>query len=147
MAGRNPRERFGEFGPKLAEVPLHPTITADQHMIGAANAARGQHFPRERPQSALHPVANNRVTDLFSDGEADAHPRIAIGPVAYQQDETRHRRPLATVRREKIRAAGQGRNGGGRLPGGYADSFLRPRARRARITERPPTVAIRVRKP
>ncbi len=90
-------------------------------------------FASQRAKTTLHAVSYDRVADFLGHGKADACFGIAVTYVR-NQNEARRNPPPALVRREKIRAA---RN---RL---QALSFLRPRLRRARITERPPTVDMR----
>jgi len=115
----------------------------DQDMIRARDAGLGQQLARERAEPALHSVADNRVADFLGDGDAETHDRIVIAPRPDDQHETGHGRPPAAIGRQKIRAARKHRIG--RLA--QADSFLRPRARRAASTLRPPGVALRERKP
>jgi hypothetical protein len=73
-------------------------------MIGAGNAMIGQGCASEGAEAALHPVANDRVADLFGDGEADAHGRIVIAARADEQDETGHGGAPAAVGGEEVRA-------------------------------------------
>lgn len=132
-------QRFGELGGERGIIALDPALPSDQHVIRTGYALDRQKLARERPQPAFHPVANDRVADLLGDGEADANRGLTIVTRAYLQHEAGHRHASPAIGREEIAAAGQRRD--------YADSFLRPRARRARITARPPGVAIRARKP
>ncbi len=132
-------QRLGQFGGERLIVALDTALPSDQDMVGARYALTRQQIARERPQPAFHPVANDRVSDLLGDGEADANRRVTVIPRANLQHEAGHRHAAPAIGREEIAAAGQRRD--------YADSFLRPRARRARITARPPGVAIRARKP
>ena len=132
-------QRLGQLGGERLIVALDPALPSDQDMVGARYALFRQQITRERSQPALHPVANDRVSDLLGDGEADANRSVTVIPRADLQHEAGHRHASPAIGREEIAAAGQRRD--------YADSFLRPRARRARITARPPGVAIRERKP
>lgn len=118
--------------------PLDPACPADQHMIVAGKPVFGQHLTRQATKTPLHPVADDGVSDFLRHGYADSHGIVAIAAIARLQDESRHRRALAAVRREIVAALGQSNQ---------ALSFLRPRARRARITLRPAAVAIRAKKP
>ena len=79
-----------------------------------------------------------RLSHLAGDGEADAHGGVFIATLADKQNEAANGGPSSGVGGQKVRPL---------LQMCQADSFLRPRARRARITARPPTVAIRDRKP
>src|SRR3954465_6456301 len=112
-------------------------------MVGPGNAALGQQLAGERPEAPLHPVAPPRAADLLRDGDSEPHVGILVAAVADEQDEAGHGRPAAAIRREEIGPAGKDRVG----PAAQADSVLRPRARRAASTLRPPTVAVRARKP
>ena len=132
-------QRLGQLGGERLIIALDPALPSDQDVIGTRNALFRQQITRERPQPAFHPVANDRVSDLLGDGEADANALVTVIPRANLQHEAGHRHASPAIGREEIAAAGQRRD--------YADSFLRPRARRARITARPPGVAIRARKP
>ena len=134
-----PSQCLGQFGGKRLIVALDAALPADQDMVRAGDSLGRQQIARERPHPAFHPVADDRVADLLGDGEADSHGGITVIPLAYLQHEAGHRHESPAIGREEIAAAGQCRD--------YADSFLRPRARRARITARPPGVAIRARKP
>ena len=130
-------QRLGQFSGERRIVALDPALPSDQDMVRARNTLDRQQITRERPQPAFHPVANDRVSDLLGDGEADSNRRFTVIPRAHLQHEAGHRHASPAIGREEIAAAGQRRD--------YADSFLRPRARRARITARPPGVAIRAR--
>src|SRR5262249_2935449 len=107
-------------------------------MIGAGDSLAWQQFARQCPEPPLHAVADDGAADLPGDGDAEPHLRLAVLAIADEEDEAGHRRSSSLVRRQEIRAAGEI---------GQADSFLRPRLRRAARTLRPPTVAARARKP
>src|SRR4029453_10746737 len=127
-----------QFGGQAGVVPLDPAFTADQHMVGAGDAMIRQGFASEGAEAPLHPVADHRIADLLRHSEADAHRRVVIAARADEQDEAGHGGALAAVGGQKSRAFG-GRD--------WGVSFLRPRARRAFSTLRPPTVAMRARNP
>lgn len=76
-------------------------------MIGAGQAGLRQHSARQFAKSALHPVADDGVTDLLGYREAEANGRIGIAAPANQQDEAGRGRTKPAVRSEKLRAAGQ----------------------------------------
>ena len=107
-------------------------------MVCACNAGRGEDFTREFAKPSLHPVPDDGVANFLGDRVADADLRVRVLPVADKQNEAAEGRPFAVIRVQKILPLVQG---------DQAESFLRPRARRARITARPPTVAMRARKP
>jgi len=138
-----PCPTLAKLAPEFAEVAFNATGAADQDVIGASHPGIGQKFARERAEAALHAIANHGVTDFLRDGDAEAHGGIAVLALAYEQHEAGHRHAPCAVRREKIRAAAD------RLNRGFAqaESVLRPRARRAARTLRPPGVAERLRKP
>src|SRR3954471_4688104 len=112
-------------------------------MVGPGNAALGQQLAGERPEAPLHPVAHHRAADLLGDGDSEPHVDILVAAVADEQDEAGHGGAAAAIRRQEIGAAGENRVG----LAAQADSVLPPRARRSASTLRPPTVAVRARKP
>jgi len=98
--------------------------------------------PYDFPQPAAHPVTLDGVPDLFGNCEANAeHARIRT--FTQLQDEPRGRRLLPAGRGQKVSPLPQS------LHRGVCQALkrLRPRARRAESTRRPPVVAMRVRKP
>ena len=135
---RDLSQRLFEFADKVGMRPLDSARPADQHVIVAGKPMLGQHLTRQATKTPLHPVADDGVSDFLRHGDADSHGVVAIAAIARLQDESRHRCAFAAVRREIIAALGQSNQ---------ALSFLRPRARRARITLRPAAVAIRAKKP
>jgi hypothetical protein len=107
-------------------------------MIGTRDAGCGQEFSGKGAKAALHSVANDCAADLLGNGEADAHCAIAIIALAHKKDEAGHGGTPAAIGGEEISAPAECT---------YADRDLRPRARRAARILRPPTVALRARKP
>jgi hypothetical protein len=77
-------------------------------MIGADEAVGGNQFAGECPESALHPVADDRAANLLGDCEADSLQRIAILAVANEEHESGHRRAPSGVRSEEIRPLSNG---------------------------------------
>jgi hypothetical protein len=75
-------------------------------MIGTCDSMIGQYFAGEGAETALHPVADDRVADLLGDREADAHRHFVIAARTDEQDEAGHGRALAAVGGEEIRALG-----------------------------------------
>jgi hypothetical protein len=147
-------ERVLEIGPKRSEIALDAAGAADQDMVGARDAPVRQDLAGEGTEPPLHPIADDRAADLLRHSDAEADRRIAVLPVADEQDEAGRRGPAAAISRQEIGASGDGGEGSG--PGrlrsaasrfAQADSVLRPRARRAARTLRPPGVALRARKP
>lgn len=115
-------------------------------MVMTGKAFNRQQRARQFAQSPLHPVAHDRVADLPGDGHAVAQalPLVRTG----EQHEAWTRDAQALVGGEKVRAVFDDRELGAAFAGvAQAESFLRPRARRALSTLRPPTVALRARKP
>jgi hypothetical protein len=97
-----------------------------------------EHFAGERTKPALHAIADDRPTDFLGNGYAQPLGRVFIFSVSHKQHKALGRDPLGRIGGEKI-APLENRD--------QAESLLRPRARRARITARPPGVDIRARKP
>jgi hypothetical protein len=143
-----------EIAAKKREIALDPAGAPDQDMIGAGDPAHRQHLTGEGPETALHAVADDRAADLLRHRDPEAHPRVAVGAIANEQNEAGRRGAAAAIGRQEIgafRDGGEGR-GPGRLRSAaslfaQADNILRPRARRAARTLRPPGVALRARKP
>ncbi|KHA62731.1 hypothetical protein NI18_21170 [Sphingomonas sp. Ant20] len=144
---RDLAERLAELGPQQRVITLDAAVAPDQHVIGASDTAFRQQLTRQSPQPPFHAVTDDGVANLLGDGEADSHRLVTVIAGAHEQDESRHRCALPRIRREKIAAFRHDRQASIAGRDGQADSFLRPRARRAWITARPPTVAIRARKP
>ena len=101
---RNLAERLAKLAPQQGKVPLDPAVTPDQNMIGPGDTTLRQQFTRQSPQPPFHAVPDDGVADLLGDGEADSHRIITIIAGAHEQDESRHRRALPRIRREKIAA-------------------------------------------
>ena len=97
-------ERAGKLGAKQAEIPFDAPRAADHHVIRAGKTHRGNELAGERPEAALHPVANDRAADLFGDGESDPHRAIAVLAIPDQQDEAGRGRAPAAVRGEEVGA-------------------------------------------
>ena len=131
-------ERMRKFGLEGRKITLDPACAADQDMVRSRNAVRTNHRTRQFAKTALHAVAHNGIADLLCDRNPESHRGIAIVSPANQQHKAGRCHPACSIGGQKVRPLSN-RN--------QAESFLRPRARRARITARPPTVAIRARKP
>ena len=142
FARLRPLQRRQHFGAQQGKIALHPALAANQHVVGIGQAMRGQQFAHQRAQPPLHAVAHHGVADLLGDGDAETQTRPVVG--AGKQDKPGPRNAQAPVGGEEIGAPRQNR---GLDRSDQAESFLRPRARRARRTLRPPTVALRARKP
>ena len=166
-------QRTGEFLPHSVERDFKCCALSDQHIImaGAKRVRRGE--PDELAQAAAHPVALDRIADLFADGETN--PRLTdLCPVLCLQDKTagmsshtigsRARSgslangPKVTPAFQPLHCSDFGMTGfeketfANAMQPKYrarrqALSLLRPRARRAAKTLRPPLLAIRARKP
>jgi len=136
-------ERLLELRPQLRDRALDAAGAADQDVVGAGDSGLRKDRLGELAEAALHPVADDGAADLLRDGDAEADRRILVAARPDQQDEAGRRRTKPAVRGQIVRAAGQLDN----VRPNQADRRLRPRLRRAAITLRPPTVAIRARKP
>src|SRR3546814_4334357 len=113
-------------------------VCSSDLMVRALDAQCWQKRAGQRAKTALHAVADNRPADLLGDGDAKTNGRVAIIAGTNKKHETGHRHALSGVGRQQVAPLSD-------LP--QADSFLRPLARRAARTLRPPTVAARARKP
>ena len=135
---RRPLQGFGQFIAQLAIIAFDATRATNQNMVGARNTAIANHVMGERAEASLHPVADHGIADFLGNGQAKPLGCDAIIALPYKQHKAGRCHPACRIRGEKIPPF---------FNGNQADSFLRPRARRLRITARPPTVAIRARKP
>ena len=159
LARRSAGERGFQFLPERGKVPLDPVFSADQDMVRARHALLRQNFTGQCAQAPLHAVAHHRVADFLGDGDAEALRAIGARHGVDQKHKTGPCDPDSVVGGQKIGALGddtepglarpgeRGRRGRGGNVWNQAESFLRPRARRAASTLRPPTVAERVRNP
>lgn len=109
-----------------------------QTMLGKCGA-------QQLTKAALYAVAHHGIADLLGNGNAVAFALAAIG--VRQKHETGARHAQTPVRCKKIRAATNHRDFLFVSRCAQAQSFLRPRFRRARRTLRPPTVALRAKNP
>jgi len=140
----------GEIPDKFGIGPFDAAGAADQDMVGPGNSGIGEDMTGEFTETPLHPVAHDRIAHLLRNCEAEPHGGIVVAAWADEQDEAGRRRTQGAIGREEFRATpelvdlARIRAVAGF---GYADSFLRPRLRRAAMTLRPPTVAILCRKP
>src|SRR5829696_8090376 len=107
-------------------------------MVGAGHPFFGQDIARERPEAPLHAVADDGAADLLGDGDPEPDRGVAVVARADEEDEAGHGRAAAAIGGQEVGSAGEG---------AQAERVLRPRARRAARTLRPPTVAVRARKP
>src|SRR5688572_28384945 len=138
-----------EIGAEKGEIALDAAGAADQDMVGALDAADRQYLAGECPEPPLHPVADDRAADLLRHRNSEADRRFAVLPLADEQDEAGRRSPVAAIARQEIGAFRDCSEGRGlarlrRAGSGFAqaDRVLRPRARRAARTLRPPGVAL-----
>jgi hypothetical protein len=132
-----------EFLAKQSEIALQPAGTADYDMIGTRHARFRQNFAGKRAKPALHAVANDCTADLLGDSEADTDRGIVIRTWPDKEHETRHGHAPARIRGKEFSAPYETAHD----DIAQAESLMRPRARRAASTLRPPTVAVRARKP
>lgn len=155
LAGGGAGKRGFEFLAEHGEIAFDAVLAPDQHVVCPGNALQWQDFPGERAQAALHAIAGDGIADALGDGDTEAQRAIGARERVDQKHETGPCDPGSVVRGEEIGALRNDADsaprriidrGDGRF-GDQAESFLRPRARRARMTLRPPGVAIRVRKP
>ncbi len=106
--------------------------------------------PHRFAQTAADTIAGRRAAEFFRNREAGPGRRISTGRFPALQQKSACVYPLSFGGQKKITAFPQALNRIGALQGrspDQADSRLRPRARRAAMTLRPPTVPIRERKP
>src|SRR5690606_2080182 len=122
----------------------------DDHIVMPAPRPLRQNLAGRFPEPAPGAVAFDRAADALGCGKAD--PRLSVLPPCHHLQHQARRRPFAALRRpEEIRTSPeplhQGDRRACRAAARQALRRLRPFARRAASTRRPPTVAIRARKP
>jgi hypothetical protein len=164
-------KRAAEFLHHGVKSDLERGAPSNQHVVVTSGQRRWRSKPDELAQATPHPIAFNSVADLFADGETNPR-RAGRGPRACLQDKGAGMSPRALLRPlpgslgngPKVTPAFQplhcsdfgmtafsrtvrkcNRNTGACRA--QALSLLRPCARRAAKTLRPPLLAIRVRKP
>ena len=155
-------ESASQFLAHHRKIALNPGLAPNQHMVCTGHALVRQKFAQKRAKPALHPVAHHCVADFLGDGNAKAQQRLFARALVYQKHKSgpcdpdgmicgQKVRPLGNDGKLQIRARSAVTNKLDRRKRLFrldqADSFLRPRARRARKMFRPPTVAVRARKP
>ena len=77
-------------------------------MIRTIETLRGNDFPGQRTEAALHTIADDRPANLLGDGEADPPGDIAVLTIADKKDEAGGCRAPAGVRSKVIRPLGKG---------------------------------------
>ncbi len=140
-AGQSSRDFFQglrQILTKQGKITLDTSIATNHHMVSTHDTAYRQYFASKFPEAPFHPVACDRITNLSGNGNSQPHCRVAVITITHQQNKATICRPLCRVSGKEIPALADCNQ---------AESFLRPRARRAWMTARPPTVAIRARKP
>jgi hypothetical protein len=91
-------------------------------MVGTNYTVQRQQFTGQRTKPPPHAIADNSIADLLGYGDAKAHGRITVLSRPHQKNKAALRGPLRCVCGKEIPA---------RSYDCQADSFLRPRARRA----------------
>jgi hypothetical protein len=165
----NAIKRRAKIPRHIAEADLQRRPLADQHIIVAGAQRRGGSQPDDFPQPPLDAVSFHRIADLLRhrktdpDGSPILIGRLAgfVTPARLQNEgvdrgsRTRGGSPKVRPAFQPFHAFDFGLDDGSApnqsrpayAPSDYALSFLRPCARRALSTLRPPLVAMRARKP
>ncbi len=157
VKGVEGKDQIGRKGRKRAVFCRRPR---HKHVGQAHIAIQREHRTGDLPQAALNAIAHHRIAEFF--GHRVSHMNRSVhgrGRSSKQQPARHTKRQTRRTHTQKVAAATQSNNRqgwGGKLrhhgikrpkPHTQALRRLRPRARRAAITLRPPTVALRVRKP
>jgi len=142
-----------QVGYQGGERPLQRCLSADNHEIVSFLRLNRHDLFDDGAQTAACPVAGNGVTNLATDRETDTYGRLVpsggvAGAMASDLEDQAGSDPLAPRPRdlEELRAPLQASDFGDHN-GVQAERRLRPLARRLARTRRPPTVAMRLRKP
>jgi hypothetical protein len=137
-----PLQRAPKIVGDLLERQRERRPPSNQHIVIACRktscSRQSDHFPKP----ALDPVTLDRSSDLSRHGKTYTDGTI-IAALAHLQDKSRGRQLFSGRRGEEIGSPSQPIHGTSH----QALSRLRPRARRAAITLRPPFFAMRARKP
>lgn len=139
-----PRQRSGKVRRQGREIAFDAAIASDKDMIGARDAVQWQQCARQCPQAPFHAVAHHGIADFPGHRVTDAQCGIGVAASVNEQHKARRSDTPGLVGSKEITAQPDRLRRRHRL---QAESFLRPWARRLRMTLRPPTVAMRARKP
>jgi hypothetical protein len=138
-------QRGFEIVKHCIEAAPERSAPSDQHIVAVRAQKRGAHD--QGTQASSYPVALYRRADLFRDSEADAG-RSDIAAIARLNHESWNRDTRACGGGEEVSPLPQSLHLKKCLDrAGQALRRLRPRARRAARTLRPPAVARRARNP
>jgi hypothetical protein len=141
------RQRTREVLDEPGERQLKGSAPADQHIVIPRPEPVRVAKPHDFPQPAPHPIALDRIADLARNGKSDPW-RSGVGALVGLQHESLPGGPRPCRDAQKVRPFPQSFHGGaGRTLAAQALSRLRPRARRAFSTLRPPLVSMRLRNP
>ena len=166
-------ERAKKLSPQRSERQAEQLDARNQYIVMPGPRWKGGSRAHRLLETAADPVANNRAPGFFRHRKAEARRDVAaearlvrarVNASRRLQCERLGMKPLSLCGAQKIRPSFQAlRRCRGRkilqirfacfmpaaLPAvqAQADNFLRPRARRAAMTRRPPTVAIRALNP
>ena len=95
-------KRTGQFRPHRGKVALDPAIAPDQDVIVIRQPAVRQFGAQQFAKAALHPVADDRISDLLCNRNSVT---LALSLVRMgEQDETGPRDPLAAIGAQKVGA-------------------------------------------
>ena len=136
---------------QLGERPRQGWRPRHDHVVAPGARVAGQRSAQRLPEPPPHPVAHHGRADLPRHGQTHADPPLARIRATHGLHDERlaaapsgHAPPPGTHRAD---ADGRSRPCSASHRAGHADRRLRPRARRAAITLRPPRVAMRERNP
>jgi hypothetical protein len=140
-------ERADKIFAQSCERLMKRGVAANQHIVASGPEPSCVRKPHDFTQSPPHPIPLDCVADLLRYRKTDPG-RPGVGTFAGLQHESRRGGPGARRDAEEVRPLPQSFHGSGpACLRAQALSRLRPRARRALSTLRPPLVAIRLRKP
>ena len=159
FCGSGAIERDGKIGDQRGKRSCQHLAPRDDHEIAGPVGLGGKGLFRGGAQTAPDAVALNGIADLAGSGQAEAQAVTAFFTrgIAHLRREGRRTKTAAMLgRRQKLFAFGQTgvahgdgpvfrKRRAGHAPVAQADRRLRPCARRAAMTLRPPFVAIRAR--
>jgi hypothetical protein len=137
-------QRAFEIGEQFRKRQGEGGAPADQDVIMPA-LRRNSRCPNHFSQTSPHPIALDRRPNFPGNREAEAS-RPLIPTIARLKQKRLGRYLFSPGRSDEFRAFPEALEQPRPRPG-QALSLLRPRARRAASTRRPPVVAIRARKP
>jgi hypothetical protein len=101
-SARHHSQRATQIILEKGKIPLNSACPANEDMIGTGHAVIGQDRSGHCAETALHPISDDRISDLFRDSKADPHLGISIGAIADKQKQATGGSPFSAICGQKI---------------------------------------------